>query len=267
MPRKDRAVMEQAYEAIKCRIVSLDLRPGQRLDDYQLAAELKISRTPVREAIFLLAAEGLVVIRSTAGFVVRSMDFLEISSLLEAHMVLSKAVARLAAQRVTPESLRAMRAAALAVEQAIDRREYLDITQANARLHRLEGVAAHNDYFRRMVDTIQDQSQRLAYLCFGGDPEHRSGLAQHFDRVVADHQAMLAALEARDPEAAEATAVAHVRLFRTRIQSFLASCSTDTFTISDADLAAVALTGDGPPRANGSGRRGRRVAVPRTASA
>src|SRR6266542_2979268 len=116
MPSKDRAVMEQAYAAIKRRIISLGLRPGQRLDDYQLADELKTSRTPVREAIFLLTAEGLVEIRPRVGFVVRSLDVPDVASLLESHIVLSKAVARLAAQRVTPAGLKEMRTAATAVE-------------------------------------------------------------------------------------------------------------------------------------------------------
>ena len=79
MPRKERSLMEQAYAELKRRIITLELKPGQRLDDYELSQELKFSRTPVREAIFLLGAEGWVDIRSKAGFIVRPLDLVDIA--------------------------------------------------------------------------------------------------------------------------------------------------------------------------------------------
>ena len=92
MPRKERSLMEQAYAELKRRIITLELKPGQRLDDYELSQELKFSRTPVREAIFLLGAEGWVDIRSKAGFIVRPLDLVDIAHFFEADVFTGQCV-------------------------------------------------------------------------------------------------------------------------------------------------------------------------------
>jgi DNA-binding GntR family transcriptional regulator len=245
MPRKERSLMEQAYAELKRRIITLDLKPGQRLDDYELSVELKFSRTPVREAIFLLGAEGWVDIRSKAGFIVRPLDLVDIAHLFEAHIVLAKAVARFAAVRVTPEELAAMREAADLVEAAIKRRDYLTITAENARLHRLEAAASHNDILQGMAESVHDQGQRLAYLCFGGTGV-RGDLEDHFAHVAGDHRDMIAALERHDHKAAEEVALRHVRLFRKRVQDYMAS--EIDFDLTDEDLAGIVAPEDGNGR-------------------
>jgi DNA-binding GntR family transcriptional regulator len=257
MPRKQRSLMEQAYTELKRRIITLDLKPGQRLDDYELSLELSFSRTPVREAIFLLGAEGWVDIRSKAGFIVRPLDLVDIAHLFEAHIVLAKAVARFAAARVTAAELKAMRETLAEVEAAIKRRDYLAITAANARLHRLEGAATHNDILKGMAESVHDQGQRLAYLCFGGAGA-RSDLAQHFETVTAQHRAMVSALEAGDHRAAEEIAVQHVRLFRKRVQDYVAS--EIEFELSDEDLAGIAA----PEAVEKNGGKGRASAGAKT---
>lgn len=234
--------MRQAYDEIKRRIITLELKPGQRLDDYDLSVELKISRTPVREAIFLLGSEGLVDIRTKAGFIVHPLDLLDITHLFEAHVVLAKAVARLAARRATEAGLEAMRATAREVESAIERRDYLAITASNARLHRLEAAAARNQHLQAMAESIHDHGQRLAYLCFGGAGGEWGELDEHFRKVRRHHEQMLAALAAHDSERAEKIATEHVRLFRNRVQAFLVSETIEGFALSDEELETVSLT-------------------------
>ncbi len=241
MPRKDRLLMQQAYNEIKRRIITLEFQPGERLDDYELSVDLQFSRTPVREAIFRLGAEGLVDIRSNAGFIVRPLDLLDIAGLFEAHIVVAKAVARLAPKRVTPKELEAITAAAADVEDAIERRDYLGITSSNARLHRLEAAATKNRHLQAMADSIHDQGQRLAYLCFGGAGGDQSRLDEHFEKVRAHHKRMIAALASGNSDAAERVVVAHVRLFRKRVQSYLESEAVDSFVVSDDDLSAVSF--------------------------
>ncbi|MGH9023550.1 MAG: GntR family transcriptional regulator, partial [Acidimicrobiia bacterium] len=251
MPRKHRSLMQQSYDDLKRRIITLELKPGQRLDDYELSMALNFSRTPVREAIFRLGAEGWVDVNSKAGFIVRSLDLDDIAHLCEARVVLSKAVARFAAQRAKPDEIDAMHVVAQEVEEAIDRRDYLAITDANARLHRLEAASSHNTIIETMSQTVYDQGQRLAYLCFGGAGagHHLEG---HFETVVSQHRAMISALAAGDAQAAEAVALEHVRLFRRRVQDYIAAeidCG-----LTDEDLAGIAFPGAGSPSA----------AVPRT---
>jgi DNA-binding GntR family transcriptional regulator len=248
--------MEQAYTELKRRIITLEFKPGHRLDDYELSVELKSSRTPVREAIFLLGAEGWVDIKSKAGFIVRPLDLVDIAHLFEAHIVLAKAVARFAAIRVTEEELDAMREAVAEVEAGIKRRDYLTITAVNARLHRLEGEATHNGILFGMAQTVHDQGQRLAYLCFGGTGV-RADLEDHFSHVTNHHREMIAALERRDAKAAEEVSLQHVRLFRKRVQEYMAS-EVD-FELIDEELAGFVTpdTGHGRGRETARGANGK----------
>lgn len=256
MPKKQRNLMELAYAEIKRRIVTLELKPGQRLDDYQLSTELTFSRTPVREAIFLLAAEGLVDIRSKAGFIVRPLDLLDIAHLFEAHIVLAKALARLAAARVTGDELAAMESKAAEVIENIARRDYLGITAANADLHRLEAAATHNEIIRKMADSVHDQGQRLAYLCFGGVEREPADLARHFEEVTSHHTGMIHALRRRDAKAAEGIAVEHVQLFKRRVQRFLDADELAGFRLTATDLRGVAFPDVTSTRSANTGRAG-----------
>jgi len=239
MPRKDRLLMQRAYDEIKRRIITLELEPGERIDDYQLSVELAFSRTPVREAIFLLGAEGLVDIRTKAGFVVRPLDLVDITHLFEAHVVLAKAVARLAASRATAADIALLSMQAAVVRVAIQDRDYLAITAANAELHRLEAAAARNQHLESMAESIHDQGQRLAYLCFGGGGGEWGELSEHFDAVCTQHDEMIAALTAHDADEAERVSTAHVRLFRRRVQRYLDSDAIKNFTLTDEDFALV----------------------------
>jgi DNA-binding GntR family transcriptional regulator len=220
MPRKSRLLMQQAHDEIKRRIVTLELRPGQRLDDIELAAQLKLSRTPIREAIFLLGSEGLVDINDDTGIIVRPLDLVSTGQLLEVHLVLVKAVSRLVAARRTAAHMDALNEAARAVEVAVDGRDPLAVTSTNAEFHRREGAATGNPRLQAMVSSVEDERQRLAYVCFGGTHEW-GHLDDHFRKVVDDHRRLIDAYDSADADSAEEVAVSHVRLFRDRIVQFL----------------------------------------------
>ncbi|MCC4317317.1 MULTISPECIES: GntR family transcriptional regulator [Streptomyces] len=231
MTRRQRTLMDRAYQEIRQRYMTLQLRPGDWIDDLKISEEMQLSRTPVREALFLLASEGLVLVRPGGGFLVRPLDLIDTSNLFEAHVVVAKAVARLAALRATPEDLKELRAADAAVQQAILRRDPAGIAADNSCLHRLEATAAHNEYFMRLACQIHDQEQRLGYLAFGGTDDWDQ-IHDHFVLVQKDHSELIQAYEDRDPDTAEAIATRHVQLFRKRIMEFFARSDTDTVDLS-----------------------------------
>jgi len=211
--------MEDAYDRIRDQVMTLRLRPGAWIDDAQLAQELGLSRTPVREALFALASEGLVLARPRGGFTVRAIDLVDVSRLFEAHVVAAKAVARLTATRIGPGDVADLRDLAAEVKAAIAARDPARIAAFNARLHRAEAQLADNEYLKRMACQIHDQGQRLGYLAFGGADDW-AVLRDHFARVQRDHDELIDAYAAADPDVAESIATRHVYLFRSRIQAF-----------------------------------------------
>src|ERR1051326_9590051 len=90
------------YERLRHSIVSGELRPSQRVLELELAAQLEVSRTPVREALQRLAGDGLV-LSHRRGWIVREHTALEIKEIYECRMALEGYAARLAARRARPQ--------------------------------------------------------------------------------------------------------------------------------------------------------------------
>lgn len=230
VPKRNRSLMEQAHASIKDRIMTLDLRPGQRLDDIALGRELELSRTPIREALYRLSSEGLVIVNG-GGFSVRPLDLLDVGQLFEAHLVVARTVGRLLARRASEDDLRQLQDAKDNVEKCIARRDPAQIAVSNAALHRLEASMAGNEHIKALAWSVLDQEQRLAYLSFGGHQDW-TDLADHFDHVCRDHDEFLEAVRDRAADAAEDIAARHVRLFRDRLQRLMTSDQIDGLTLA-----------------------------------
>jgi DNA-binding GntR family transcriptional regulator len=249
MTGRRRTLRERAYDEIKQKFMTLELKPGEPIDDLRMSEELGVSRTPVREALFHLASEGLVLVQA-GGFTVRPLDLLDISSLFEAHVVAARSIARLVTLRCTPDDLVRLRAAEETVARAIDAQEPAQIAASNAVLHRLEAGIARNDYLATLACSIHDQGQRLGYLAFGAagrwDP-----IQDHFTRVRQDHLDQIAAYAAGDADAAEEIAGRHVHLFRSRILNFLSVDESDRVSLGGDVLTSIALARPGQPGSSG----------------
>jgi Transcriptional regulators len=133
-------VADSVHEHLREAILSAEYRPNQRLVEEELAAELEVSRTPVREALLRLRQEGLVL--RNRGWVVRDHPPEEVMSMLEARREIEAAAAGLAASRITAGELDELKALLAEMEDpAASRRA---INAANTRFHILVTDAAGN---------------------------------------------------------------------------------------------------------------------------
>ena len=161
----DRAGVELAYERIRSAIVEGEFAPGQRLIEQKIAERYDLSRTPVREAIRRLEAEGLVVSERNRGAMVREVDLDEVLDLYELRLRLESYAAELAAQRITEDELDALAAAVASFSEVVDSMDGRPdsamastrrLNEANSAIH--DGIvrAAHHDrlstLLRRTVD-------------------------------------------------------------------------------------------------------------------
>src|SRR3546814_9325095 len=99
---------QRAYVALRAMAMSYRFQPGQRLNEGELARELEISRTPLREAMHRLVSEGLLALVSGRGFFARPLEVKEVFDLYEARLGLEIAIVQLACERATDEWLAAM---------------------------------------------------------------------------------------------------------------------------------------------------------------
>lgn len=188
-----------AYRRLLEDIRSGTLAPGARLRETDLAERLGISRTPVREAIRQLEADGLVIHLARQGATIRTLDHAEVVELYEMRAVLEGTAARLAARAASDmelaelSALNSELAAAPAGPQA---------RELNRQFHRTLLDAARNRFLLKSMSALQK-----TLLILGPSTLVESG---RVTSAVAEHAAVLTALEARDGIAAEAAMRGHV---------------------------------------------------------
>jgi DNA-binding GntR family transcriptional regulator len=191
---------QEAYDRIRAAIRDGALPPGLRLTETDLAARFGVSRTPVRQAIARLESEGLLTHQPRRGLAVTRPDHQQVIELYVMREILEGAAARLAAQHATETELAAM--AELVDSEPAIFAETAALSELNQRIHGLLYLAAHNRYLLRSLGQISATIALLPTLLTTG------GRAE---RAHEEHRAILAALQRRDGDAAEAAARAHSR--------------------------------------------------------
>lgn len=152
MPAPGMAGPVYAYSSIRLWIVEGRLRPGERLIEQRIAEDLRLSRTPVREAVRMLAADGLVVTERNRGAVVRELGRQDVLDLYELRARLEAYASELAASRATPDDLTTIDEGIRDFGRAIRRRDidHLERTrligEANRRVH--AGIIAASRHSR-----------------------------------------------------------------------------------------------------------------------
>lgn len=209
-----------AYDTLRREILSLELEPGQDLDEAGLVARLGLSRTPVREALIRLAADELVVLLPNRGAKVAPLDLADTPRYIEALDLAQRAVHRFAALRRTNEDLDRIAAARDAFEDSVPGGDAMTMTERNRDFHATVADAAQNRYVAGQYVRLLDQGMRLLRIPFAYDPAG-DGAEAHIARIIEDHRQIAAAIAARDADRAEALGHAHAELFRSRLMMFL----------------------------------------------
>ncbi len=197
---------EFVYRSLKEQIISGALAPDVRLIELAIAAEFSVSRTPVREALKRLAVENLVLADPARGMVVHAPDAREIEDVFIVREALDALAARLAAYRITPSELGRLRVVVDSMEEAIAGGRREQVVVANTHFHDVIYAAAGNEMLERLGRDLREFVRRFTTLPFAS-PER-------VNHVLAEHRAIVAALEAHDPEAAEAASRSHLAAAR-----------------------------------------------------
>ena len=191
---------ETTYERLCEEIRSGKLPPGSRLRETEIAERLAVSRTPVREAIRRLEADGLVDHLPRSGAVVRKLEYPELMELYEMRTVLEGTAARLAARAASPVELEELVAINDEMRAAAGRPEV--VIGLNRQVHKLLLDAARNRFLLRAMATVEN-----TLLILGSSSMAKPDRARE---AVDEHREVLDALLARDGAAAEAAMRRHM---------------------------------------------------------
>lgn len=198
-----RQVLHQEVGArLRQRIVEGALAPGTKLNERELAEQLQVSRTPLREAIRMLAAEGLVELLPNRGAVVASLSADDVAHTFEVIAELEGLSGALAARRIDVRELAEIRALHYEMLAAHARRDLSAYYATNAAIHRHINAAARNPV---LTQTYEQLNARLQSLRFRSNFDEAK-----WARAVDEHSRMVERLEARDAEGLRTLMIEHL---------------------------------------------------------
>lgn len=210
-----------AYRHLYRHIISLHYPPGKSLEEKRLMDELKLGRTPIREALLRLAAERLVTAIPGKGFVVRQLTLQATRAVFTALKILELGIAEIAVQKHTDHHLKAMKQANQQVKEAVSKQNILALAEANHEFHMVYATCADNEYLTRALHEVRAEGNRLAYLSYRNQIDPLTTLGHHYDSVIRQHNDIIEALENRNIDRLQQVINEHIQIFRTRIIDYM----------------------------------------------
>lgn len=196
------ALAESAYKFIRERIRTGELKPEQRITEMQIVEMMGVSRTPVREAIHRLEADGLLVHTSRLGLIVNHLDYHEIVQLYAMREILETNAANLAAQRASDAEINIL-ADIVGMEEVSDPNDTDLAARHNRVFHESLHQSAHNRFLLQSISALSNSMVLLGGTTLASGDRRQEATAEH--RVIVE------AMRAHDPDAAHAGMSAHIR--------------------------------------------------------
>ena len=190
------------FETLREAIINQTLKPGERLMEIQLAEEMGVSRTPVREAIRKLELEGLVVMVPRKGAYVAGISMKDIHEVYELRSALEALAASLAAVRITDEELEEMERQMVREAKETEENNLQGIVSIDTTFHDLLYQAAHNQRLGQFINILQEQLQRFRAATLS-----RPGRSKY---ALEEHKKIVEALANKDAKLAAKLATEHI---------------------------------------------------------
>lgn len=197
------ALHEQVAHRLRQMLVEGRIPPGAKLNERELSELLNVSRTPLREAIKMLAAEGLVELLPNRGAIAVSLTEADVLNTFEVMAGLEAQSGELAAERITPQELAEIQAMHFEMLAAYTRRDLSSYYTLNSRIHDAISAAAKNPVLAQVYTQVNARLQALRFR------SNQDG--DKWKRAVKEHEKMIEALAARDGAAMREVLLVHLR--------------------------------------------------------
>jgi len=206
-----------AYEVLRDEILDLTLPPGSPVDEATLAERFAMSRTPIREALVRLEGEGLVVTLPNRSTVVANIDFANLNAFFDALTLMYRVTTRLAAEFHSDPDLQRIRAKQAVFATAVAAGDELAMIACNRDFHVAIAEAGRNGYYLQLFARLLDEGRRILRLYYY--PSFESSLPHPY---VIEHEAIIAAVAARDIDLCDRLARDHADRIVQQIRDMIA---------------------------------------------
>ncbi len=216
----------RVYNKLREDILRMELLPGELLDEVEIGKQFNLSRSPVREALIRLSAEGLIKTLPNKSTLVAPLNIAEFSQFIDALDLMQRATSRLAAKLRSDEDLQNIKDQQAKFEEAVANCDVLAMIEANRNFHVAISEAGNNSYFTLFYARLLDDGRRMLRLYFRsfGDT-----LPSEF---AGEHHQLIKAIEDRDEDRAEQLAHLHTVQVSDRFLSSLGVRHTSEMTVS-----------------------------------
>jgi DNA-binding GntR family transcriptional regulator len=194
----------RVYETVREKAITYALRPGARVNEAALAAELNVSRTPVRAALNRLASEGLMTVVPNKGFFRQPLDIDAVRSLFEVRMAMEVLSIRLFCERASPEDIQALRADWIRIKPKDSGAAPEAVVKADEAFHIALARGSRNPELLRLLGELNARIRFIRTVAMER-PRFRDG-------AFIEHHQIIDAIEGRDAEAAADLMTRHIRL-------------------------------------------------------
>lgn len=207
--RAGTSLMQQAYDAIKAKILSLELRPGLFLNEASLCELTGIGRMPVHQAIHRLQAEGMVEVIPRKGLVIRTDSLHDIMAVLEARMAMEPNIVALAAERIGPEHIAELKRLLKESRRLLHQSQRDSFSVIDRAFHGTVAEGSGNKFLADSLRPLHERSDLMWHL--------RIMPADGLEVTQREHEEVLNAIVERNPEAARRAMTAHLESLHNRI--------------------------------------------------
>lgn len=193
---------EIVFETLREAIINGLLKPGERMMEIQLAEELGVSRTPVREAIRKLELEGFVVMVPRKGAYVAGISMKDIADVFEIRAALEGLAAALAAERITEEELEHLERLLVKIAECNEANDLNSLVDVDTEFHDTLYKACRNERLIQIVSHLREQIQRFRTTSLASPGRMKYALEEH--------KKIVEAVSERNIELARAIAIEHI---------------------------------------------------------
>lgn len=209
---------DQAAEALRLRILTLDHPPGAALDEVALSDEFGLSRTPLREVFQRLAGEGYITLEKNRGASVSSMDLDTMRNFFQCAPLVYASIARLATEQASPAQLESLKSIQRLFAKAVTKKSVVDLALQNHRFHEQIGVMASSKYLAPSLGRLLIDHSRMSHRFYDARGDQSR---QRIQEACDQHDAMIESIENRRSAQTVELTLQHWELSRSEMDKYV----------------------------------------------
>lgn len=199
-----KTLSQSVYKHLKEAIISNNLKAGQKINEKEIAAFFQVSSTPVREAIFMLGAEGLVTIKSHKEVVVKELSHEELKEIFQVLGILESYAVTMAVDNISDEDLKEIEGLQEEMASYCRKTSIEKYCELNRAIHNRLWEFVPNEFLRKTIHSVHDQFQRYSYAQY-----YALGKSGALKKSFREHEEILEALKTKNKRRLKALLAKH----------------------------------------------------------